>query len=106
MTKDKYFEMCEILGEEPIESEIPLDSSDFPVLVQQALMIYGYLEDRWDSMGGGYLGKNYSIVFKFFDLFEVDNTETLLMLELLQQIDIIRSKLVAEKLKQKSPATK
>ena len=105
MTKDSYFEMCDMLGEEPVELDIPLDSNDFPLLVQQTLMVYGYLEDKWDSMSGTFLGKNYSTVFKFFDLFEVDSIERLLTLEILQHIDITRSKLVAEKLKQKSPAT-
>ena len=106
MTKDTYFEMCEMLGQEPVESEIPPDPNDFPYLVQQALGIYSLLEDRWDTMGGGYLGKNYSNVFDFFRLYEVDNQEALLILEFIQHIDAVRSKLVAEKLKTKSPATK
>lgn len=106
MTKETYFEMCEMLGEEPIEAEIPVDPNDFPPLVQQCLTIYSLLEDRWDSMGGGYLGKNYSIIFNFFELYEVDSIESLLMLEFIQHIDAIRSKIVAEKIKAKSPATK
>ena len=106
MTKETYFEMCEMLGEEPIEAEIPVDPNDFPPLVQQCLTIYSLLEDRWDSVGGGYLGKNYSIIFNFFELYEVDSIESLLMLEFIQHIDAIRSKIVAEKIKAKSPATK
>lgn len=106
MTKDSYFEMCDMLGQEPIEEEIPVDPGDFPVLVQQAMSLYNMLEDRWDSMGGGYLGKNYSSVFDFFKLYEVDNSESLLMLEFLQHMDAVRSKIVAEKIKAKSPATK
>jgi hypothetical protein len=105
MTKETYFEMCEMLGEEPIEAEIPVDPNDFPPLVQQCLAIYSLLEDRWDSMGGGYLGKNYSIIFNFFELYEVDSVESLLMIEFIQHIDSIRSKIVAEKIKAKSPAT-
>jgi hypothetical protein len=106
MTKESYFEMCEMLGQEPVESEIPVDINDLPALVQQSLSIYNLLEDRWDTMGGSYLGKNYSSVFEFFKLYEIDNSETLLILEILQHIDAVRSKLVAEKIKAKSPATK
>jgi hypothetical protein len=106
MSKDAYFEMCEMLNQEPLESEIPVDMDDFPVMVQQTLTIYSMLEDRWDTMGGGYLGKNYSNIFDFFKLYEVDNSESLLMLEFLQHIDAVRSKIVAEKIKAKSPATK
>ena len=32
MTKEAYFEMCEMLGSEPLESEIPLELDDFPDL--------------------------------------------------------------------------
>jgi hypothetical protein len=106
MTKESYFEMCEMLGQEPVESEIPVDINDLPTLVQQSLAIYNLLEDRWDTMGGSYLGKNYSSVFEFFKLYEIDDSETLLILEILQHIDAVRSKLVAEKIKAKSPATK
>jgi hypothetical protein len=106
MTKDSYFEMCEMLGQEPIDEEIPVDHNDFPLEVQQSLAIYNLLEDRWDSMGGGYMGKSYTPVFEFLKLYEVDPLEWLLVIEFLQHIDVVRSKLVAEKLKAKSPATK
>lgn len=106
MTKDAYFEMCELMGDEPIDSEIPVELEDLPLLVQQCLAVYGILEDRWDSMGGGYLGKNYSSIFDFFKLYEIDSTEQLLSMDFLQHIDSIRSKIIAEKIKAKSPATK
>lgn len=106
MTKEAYFEMCEALGQEPIEEEIPVDPHEFPLLVQQALTIYGLLEDRWDSMGGGYLGKIYATVFDFFKLYEIEETEQLLVLEFLQHIDSVRIKLISEKIKAKSPTTK
>jgi len=103
MTKDTYFEMCEMLKQEPIESEIPTELSDFPDLVQQCFVIYGILSDNWDPMGGNYLGKDYSIVFKLFEIYDVvDKTETLLSLDFLQNIDSVRSKLISDKIKAKS----
>ena len=33
MTKPRYLEMMEQLGNEPIESEIPPDAEDFPEIV-------------------------------------------------------------------------
>ena len=33
MTRERYFKMCEQLGQEPKEEEIPLDASDFPDIV-------------------------------------------------------------------------
>lgn len=104
MTKDTYFEMCEMLNQEPIESEIPVELSDFPELVQQCFVIYGILSDNWDPMGGNYLGKDYSIVFKLFEVYDVkNNTEVLLSLDFLQNIDGVRSKLISDKIKAKSP---
>lgn len=102
MSKDAYFEMCEQLGEEPLEHEIPLELSDFPELVQQCFVMYGILSDNWDSMGGNYLGKDYSIVFNLFDVYQVsDASEKLLSLDFLQHIDSVRAKLISDKIKAK-----
>lgn len=104
MTKETYFEMCEMLAQEPIESEIPVEISDFPEIVQQCFVIYGILSDIWDPMGGNYLGKDYSIVFKLFEVYDItENTEILLSLDFLQNIDNVRSKLISDKVKAKSP---
>lgn len=106
MTKDAYFEMCEMLGSEPIEDEIPVEMQDFPSLVQDAFSIYNMLEDRWDSMAGAYLGKNFSFLFQLFELFEVPKEEHLLTLRVIQQMDSVRGKIINDKVKQKSSATK
>lgn len=104
MTKDAYFEMCEMLEQEPIEEEIPIEIGDFPDLVQQCFVIYQVLADNWDSMGGGYLGKDYSIVFNLFNIYNItESEEILLCLDFLQHMDGVRQKLIAEKIKAKSP---
>ena len=77
MTKDRYFEMCEALGSEPEESEIPIDMEDFPEEVQQAFQIYYLLKDNWDTMGGNYLGKDTSTLFNFFDLYDIEKPKSL-----------------------------
>jgi hypothetical protein len=105
MTKDAYFEMCEALGTEPAESEIPLEVADFPNLAQQCFIIYNVLPDVWDTMGGNYLGKNFSILFNLYDLYEFETEDRLLSLQILQHMDSVRARSVAEKLKQKSPPT-
>jgi hypothetical protein len=98
MSKDAYFEMCEALGSEPLEEEIPVDMEDFPPDVQQAFNIYYMLKDCWDSMGGGYLGKDMSNIFQFFDLYNIDGPDRLFSLSLIQHMDYIRSSIVSEKL--------
>jgi hypothetical protein len=104
MTKETYFEMCEMLNQEPLDVEIPVDINDFSDLVQHCFVIYGILSDRWDSMGGGYMGKDYAIVFELFRVYGIeDNQEILLCLDFLQHMDGVRQKLIAEKIKSKSP---
>ncbi len=104
MTKDAYFEMCEALQQEPIEEEIPVEVADFPDLVQQCFVIYGILADNWDSMGGGYMGKDYSIVFNLLQVYSIaEPEEILLCLDFLQHMDGVRQKLISEKIKAKSP---
>ena len=105
MTKDTYFEMCEMLGEEPLEEEIPVDINDFPELVQQCFMIYRLLQDVWEPMGGSYMGKDFNIVFDLFDLYEIPQEERLLAISFMQSMDNVRSKLVSDKLKSKTPPT-
>lgn len=105
MTKDIYFEMCEQMGQEPIESEIPLEPNDFPDIVQAAFIIYSILSDQWDTMGGAYLGKDFSIVFNLFDLYDVDTLDRPLCMNILQHIDGVRNKSITEKMKRKNPPT-
>lgn len=106
MTKERYFEMCEALGSEPLESEIPIDLEDFPEEVQQAFQIYYLLKDIWDTMGGNYLGKDTSTLFNFFDLYDIEKPNRLFIVNLIQQMDYARSKLISTKQKAKEPSSK
>lgn len=72
MTRDKYFEMCEMLGSDPIEEDIPIEFEDLHEEVQEALTIYNMLQDNWDTMNGVYLGKNMIGIKDIFDLMEVE----------------------------------
>lgn len=106
MTKERYFEMCEAIGSEPLESEIPIEIEDFPEEVQQAFQIYYLLKDIWDTMGGNYLGKDTSTLFNFFDLYDIDKPNRLIIVSLIQQMDYARSRLISQKQKAKEPSSK
>jgi hypothetical protein len=97
--------MCEMLGQEPLDEEIPVELQDFPELVQTCFLVYQFLRDNWDTMGGAYLGKDYYNVFNLFEIYGVEQAEYLLCLEVLYHMDTVRSSLVANKIKSKSPAT-
>jgi hypothetical protein len=98
MSKDAYFEMCEMMGSEPKDEEIPIEFNDLPDVVQQALEIYGFLPDRWEGMSATFLGKDYSIAFELFKTYEIDNyIEQRLFLRIMSVIDSIRSKIIQGK---------
>lgn len=68
---DKYYAVCEQLGQEPDPDKLPIEISAFPVEVQSALYIYDLLSDRWDGMSGSYLGKEWSSVNFLLDTYDV-----------------------------------
>lgn len=94
MTKAQYFEMCEALGTEPLESEIPMELDDFPVEVQQAITVYYRLRDEWDTMNGVYLGKSYTGLGEILDIFDVKKEDRKLFLEWIGILDAARSKTI------------
>jgi len=96
MTKEAYFEMCESLGSEPIDSEIPLDYNDLPVDAQEALQMYNKLRDEWDGFNGIYLGKNYAGILDIFSILEVPVEDRRTMFELINMIDLHRKNAIAE----------
>lgn len=96
MTKEAYFEMCEALGSEPLEEEIPVDYEDFCLDVQEALGIYSKLRDEWDTMNGVYLGKNYVGLVDILELLDVPVEDRRTQFELIGIIDKHRSKAIAD----------
>lgn len=69
---------------------MPLDISDFPQYVIDALEIYNRLGDRFTStdLGPLYIGKDVSPLDTFFSIFEIDRAEDKKRaLEIIQHID-------------------
>jgi hypothetical protein len=97
MTKAAYFEMCEVLGNEPLEEQIPVEYDDLSIDVQEALSIYSKLKDEWDAMNGIYLGKSYSGILDIFNILEVPVEDRRVMFDLIGSIDKVRSKALEAK---------
>jgi len=83
--------MCEMMGTEPVEDEIPVEVSDLPYQAQTAIEIYSYLRDRWDSMSGAYMGKDLTNIKQVFEFWEVIESEYKIMFVLINMIDNIRA---------------
>lgn len=96
MTKAAYFEMCEALGSEPLEEEIPVDYEDLLVDVQEALSMYHKLRDEWDTMNGVYLGKSYAGILDIFEIQGVPVEDRKMLYDLIGVIDTHRSKAIAD----------
>lgn len=97
MTKEKYLEMCEMLGTIPSEEEMPVELEDLPIVAQISVTIYETLGDEWEYMAGNYTGKNLQNLFEIFDLYEVEKEERLIVYKILCILDNIRKKIIRQK---------
>ena len=96
MTKEQYLEMCEMLGSEPIDEEIPVEFEDMPLEVQESFRIYTTLQDNWDYMNGNYIGKNLSGVSEIFAMYDIEKSDYKIVYEIIIQIDKIRAKQISD----------
>ena len=100
MTKDGYYDMCEMMGTPATDSEIPVEFDDFPPEVQNAFELYQVLQDVWEGMSGTYMGKNMSGVDDLFNIYQVPQDEKRFVLELIALIDSERMSQLSAKRKQ------
>ena len=84
ITADKYFEICEQLGQEPELEKIPIEGSDLPPIVQEAIGIFNMLGDRL-APDVGYLGKDYSNLKLLMNTVHIEDEP--LFLEILNWLD-------------------
>ena len=96
MTKEAYYEMCAELGTEPDPDEIPVDYSDFPVEVQQAIQLYNTLQDTWEGMSGTYMGKSWQGLGDLMDIYDIPKEDRKDVLEWVRLMDAVRSKALAD----------
>ena len=97
MTKTQYFEMCEALGTEPLDEEIPIEFEDFPIEIQQCISIYYKLKDEWDGMNGVYLCKNYAGFSDILDALDFPKEDRRYLIDVITILDSARSRVYSEK---------
>jgi hypothetical protein len=96
MNRDKYLDMMEQLGKEPLEEEIPPDFDDLPEIVVQAVNTFNSLGDRvYPEIG--YIGKDYINLRFFLDVYDIEDTEY--FLEILSWLDSRAIKKSSDQLK-------
>jgi len=84
MTKDRYLEMMEQLGKDPVPEEVPPDYEDFPQIVLSAIDTFNGLGDRIYG-DVGYTGKDYTNLPYFMEIHRIRDKE--LFLEILLRLD-------------------
>ena len=90
VTKEAYFQMCEMLGQEPVEADIPVEFMDLPHECQTAIYIYTSLKDEIDPMSGTYHGKSLLGLLDLFSIYEVEHLDRRIVLEFIQSLDGFR----------------
>lgn len=96
--------MCEQMGWEPRDEEIPIDSSALSLHAQQALVLLNVLPDRWEGMSGTWMGKDYSGLSAILDIYDIEDKRA--VFELLQLAEQELGKFYAEKQKQQEAMSK
>ena len=96
MTRERYFEMMEQLGQEPIEEEIPPSAEDLPDVMTDAINTFNTLGDRvYPEIG--YTGKDYTNLPFFLKVYEVEDVEY--FLDILSWLDSRAIKKASDQLK-------
>jgi hypothetical protein len=96
MTRERYFKMCEQLGQEPKEDEIPPDWEDFPEIVVDAMRTFQTL-GNFVLPDVGFLGKDFTTLPYYIEMYGIKDTE--LFLEILTMLESRAIKQSQEELK-------
>jgi hypothetical protein len=96
MTRDRYLDMMEQLGKEPVINEIPPGWEDLPEIMGNALNTFNSLGDRvYPDIG--YTGKDYTNLPFFIEMYSIEDTE--FFLEILSWLDSRAIKKSSEQIK-------
>lgn len=73
MNLQQYLDMCEQMGWEPDEDNMPTDFATLKEESQHAVNLFNMLPDKIEGMSGTWLGKDYSCLEVFMNIFEIEN---------------------------------
>lgn len=96
--------MCEQMGWEPREEDMPLDPADLSIETQQALVLLNVLPDKWEGMSGSWMGKDYSGLEAIMNIYEIEDRRR--VFELLQTGETELGKYYAQKRKEQDALAK
>jgi hypothetical protein len=78
MNLEQYLSMCEQMGWEPDEDEMPKELGSLSYNSQIAVQLFNILPDRIEGMSGSWLGKDFSCLSVFMDIYEITDRREVL----------------------------
>jgi len=106
MTIEQYLMMCEQMGWEPNEDEMPKDPSLLPIEAQNALIVFNTLPDKIEGMSGTWLGKDFSALEAIMNIYDIYDRREVLEYILLIQREYSEYYSKQQKMKESSNRTK
>ena len=104
MNTEQYLLMCEQMGWEPREEDIPMEVDSLSYNSQCALILFQALPDNWEGMSGSWMGKDYSGLVDIMNIYQMDNKKEIF--ELLKVAEVEASKYYAQKQKERDAMAK
>jgi len=83
---------------------MPPELGNLPIEVQEAFFLHRMLGDRWDGTSGYYLGKDYSPLQAYLNVYDILNPQQTLYF--LKHIETEHSSMLNEKVKRERDAEK
>jgi hypothetical protein len=96
--------MCEQMGWEPRDDDMPVDPSTLSLESQQALTLLNALPDNWEGMSGTWMGKDYSGLEAIMNIYEIQDRRT--VFELLRDAETELGKYYVQKQKEQNQLSK
>ena len=94
--------MCEMLGAEPDEEEMPCERSDLTYETQVVFDLYDILPSKWEGFSGHYLGKDLLLLPTLFKEFKTEKHIRKYAWKIIPFIDVLVAEDVAKKIKSKT----
>jgi|TARA_R110001592_G_scaffold54396_4_gene166450 hypothetical protein len=104
MNIDQYLLMCEQMGWEPKEEDIPIEVDSLSYEAQCALILFQALPDNWEGMSGSWMGKDYSGLMAIMDIHQMDSKKEIFTL--LKSAEAEAGKYYAQKQKERDAMAK
>ena len=93
--------MCEMMGSEPLEEEMPLERQDLALETQLVLNMYDKMPAKWEGMSGTYLGKDLLLLPALCKEFKINKYTRRYAWNIIPIIDSYVAEDIAEKMKRK-----